>query len=54
MKRLFAKLSRAFNSTTNRDRYLSDATDLVDLEFRMKRWDQMELERSRSFQDRMF
>ena len=50
MKNMFSRVSKLFSTRSSRERYLSEAVDLADLEFRAKQWDNIELERSRNFQ----
>lgn len=45
MRKIFNKLFSSMGKSP-RERYLSNASDLADLEFRQKSWDRAELERS--------
>lgn len=54
MKLFFAKFARVFAMKSARDSYLGGAADLAELEFRMKQWNQMELDRARNFHPHRF
>ncbi len=54
MRGIFSKLKSVFAFQSDRDRYLKDAVDLADLEFRRRQYDRWEMDRARNFGGRHF